>query len=204
MEYDTEQRILADLELSRDIMTRTLEDRPLRAALARAVGLVTAALSDGKKLLFAGNGGSAADAQHIACEFVARFNFDRAPLAAIALTTDSSVLTSISNDYGFEQVFARQIRGLGAPGDVFCGISTSGRSPNILAGLKVARECGLTTVGFTGSAESPMLELCDEALRVPCDRTPFIQQVHITLGHILCAIAEERIFGRASAATAAP
>ena len=160
---------------------------------------VIAALSGGRKLLIAGNGGSAADAQHIAGEFVARFNFDRAPLAAIALTTDSSILTSISNDYGFEQIYARQVRALGAPGDIFLGLSTSGKSPNILAGLAAARECGLATIGFTGSRQSPMLALCDEALRVPSDKTPLIQQVHITLGHIVCAIAEERIFGRPDA-----
>lgn len=199
MDYDTDRRILADLELSRDVMVRTIEDGSLRTTLARVVDRVTTALSDGRKLLIAGNGGSAADAQHIAGEFVARFNFDRAPLAAIALTTDTSILTSIGNDYGFEQIYSRQVRALGAKGDIFVGISTSGNSPNILAALEAARECGLATVGFTGSRESPMLALCDEALRVPSDKTPFIQQVHITLGHIICAIAEERIFGRPDA-----
>lgn len=196
MDNWTKQRIVADLTLSRDILSKTLASEDLLATLERVCDLVTKALSSGRKLLLAGNGGSAADAQHIAGEFVSRFNFDRAPLPAIALTTDSSILTSIGNDYGYEQLFARQVRALGQADDVFVGISTSGRSPNVLAGLRAAREYGLVTVGFAGENPGEMASFCDEVLRVPSSKTPFIQQVHITFGHIVCAVAEERIFGQ--------
>jgi D-sedoheptulose 7-phosphate isomerase len=160
-----------------------------------AADKITASLKSGGKVLFAGNGGSAADAQHIAAEFVGRFINDRAPLAAIALTTDTSALTAIGNDYGFEQVFERQVRGLAREGDVLLAISTSGRSPNILAGLRAARELGATTVGFTGSSDSPMLALCDIAVRAPSDSTPQIQQIHIVAAHAICGLIEQELFG---------
>src|SRR6185295_18040517 len=131
----------------------------------------------GNKLLLAGNGGSAADAQHIAGEFLSRLNFDRNPLPAIALTTDTSVLTAIGNDYGFEKAFERQVRGLGRAGDVFIAISTSGASPNILAALKAARELGVVTIGFTGNREGAMTGLCDLCLVAPTPETPLIQQL---------------------------
>ena len=131
------------------------------------------AFRDGHKLLIAGNGGSAADAQHIAGEFLSRLNFDRNPLPAIALTTDSSVLTAIGNDYGFERTFERQVRGLGNPGDVFTAISTSGRSPNVIAALKAARECGITTIGFTGIAPGGLMQpFCDHFLAAPSEELP--------------------------------
>lgn len=195
----TKRRVVADLTSSRDLINATLVDEELLLALVRTCNLVSEALSSGRKILIAGNGGSAADAQHIAGEFVSRFNFDRAPLPAIALTTDTSILTSIGNDYGFEHLFSRQVRALGQRGDVLIGISTSGRSANVLAGLRAAREAGLITVGFTGQEPGEMGALCQETLKVPSRHTPFIQQVHITFGHIVCAIAEERIFGDKSA-----
>ena len=150
------------------------------------------------KLLIAGNGGSAADAQHIAGEFLSRLNFDRNPLPAIALTTDSSVLTAIGNDYGFERTFERQVRGLGKTGDVFIAISTSGRSPNVVAALKAARECGLITVGFTGMAsDGAMQPLCDYCLAAPSPETPLIQQIHIVAAHAICGLVELNLFGDA-------
>jgi D-sedoheptulose 7-phosphate isomerase len=148
----------------------------------------------GGKVLLAGNGGSAADAQHIAGEFLSRLNFDRAPLPAIALTVDTSVLTAVGNDYGYEQVFERQVRGLGRPGDVFVGISTSGRSANVLRALRTAREMGMVSIGFCGARKTEMLELCDIALQAPSESTPFIQQIHITAAHIICGEVERVLF----------
>jgi D-sedoheptulose 7-phosphate isomerase len=144
--------------------------------------------------LLAGNGGSAGDAQHIAGEFLSRLNFDRAPLPAIALTTDTSVLTAIGNDYGYEWVFERQVRGLGNPGDLFIGISTSGRSPNVLRALETARAKGLSTIGFCGEDPRDMEPLCDLAIRAPSSDTPLIQQVHIVAAHIVCGEAERLLF----------
>ena len=148
----------------------------------------------GGKLLLAGNGGSAGDAQHVAGEFLSRLNFDRAPLPAIALTVDTSVLTAIGNDYGYDQVFERQVHGLGRPGDVLIGISTSGRSPNILRAMQKARELGLVTIAFCGAKKAPILDLCDIALCAPSESTPLIQQVHITSAHIICGEVERLLF----------
>ena len=171
----------------------------LRAAIHAIADAITAAFRAGHKLLIAGNGGSAADAQHIAGEFLSRLNFDRNPLPAIALTTDTSVLTAIGNDYGFERTFERQVRGLGKPGDVFIAISTSGRSPNIVAALKAAREGGLTTVGFTGTAANGAMQpLCDHCLAAPSAETPLIQQIHIVAAHAICGLVERNLFGGTS------
>lgn len=153
------------------------------------------ALQAGRKILLCGNGGSAADAQHIAGELLSRFETDRAALPAIALTTDSSVLTAIGNDYGYDYVFERQVRGLGAKGDVLIAISTSGRSPNILRALDAARERGVVTIGFTGMKGDEMTARCDVLLRAPSDRTPIIQQIHITAAHIVCGLVERRLAG---------
>jgi len=169
-------------------------------ALLGAIGDVAAtcvtALRRGNKILFAGNGGSAADSQHLAAEIVSRFAYDRPGLPAFALTTDTSILTAIGNDYGYEHLFARQIDSVGNAGDVFFGISTSGRSPNILNALRAARKKGLVTVGFTGRSGGPMPELCDTCLRVPSDSTPRIQEGHIVMGHIVCGLIEEQMFPR--------
>src|SRR5580692_5681336 len=182
---------------------RSLEALERAAGDAEFMGQVLAiaaacerALRDGGKLLLAGNGGSAADAQHIAGEFLSRLRFDRHPLPAIALTTDSSVLTAVGNDYGYEQVFERQLRGLGRKGDVFIAISTSGKSPNVLAALAAAREIGVVTIGFTGTAPgaAAMLPLCHLVLAAPSDDTPLIQQVHITAAHAICEIVERNLF----------
>jgi D-sedoheptulose 7-phosphate isomerase len=179
-----------------ETLSRAAEDASLRAAIDAIAAVITDAFRAGHKLLIAGNGGSAADAQHIAGEFLSRLNFDRNPLPAIALTTDSSVLTAIGNDYGFERAFERQVRGLGQPGDVFIAISTSGRSPNVVAALKAAREGGLTTIGFTGTAANGTMQpLCDHCLAAPSAETPLIQQIHIVAAHAICGLVELNLFG---------
>ena len=157
---------------------------------ARCIAL---ALTKGHKLLICGNGGSAADAQHLAGEFVNRFLLDRPPLPAVALTTDSSVLTAISNDFGFEHVFTKQIHALGVPGDVLLAISTSGKSPNVLAALRAAREKNMHTIGL-GGAGHDMDALCDITLHVPHASTPLIQEIHIAAGHLVCALVEYFLF----------
>jgi D-sedoheptulose 7-phosphate isomerase len=151
-------------------------------------------LRNGRKMLFFGNGGSAADSQHLAAEMVGRFGPDRAPLAAIALSTDSSILTAVGNDYGYERVFARQVEALGHPGDTAIGISTSGNSPSILEALDVARSRGLFTVGFTGETGGKMNGRAEVLFRVPSRVTARIQETHILLGHILCELIDRELF----------
>jgi D-sedoheptulose 7-phosphate isomerase len=181
-----------------DTLSRAADDPVFRAAIHAIAVTIVAAFRGGHKLLIAGNGGSAADAQHIAGEFLSRFNFDRNPLPAIALTTDSSVLTAIGNDYGFERTFERQVRGLGKHGDVFIAISTSGRSPNVIAALQAARDGGLTTIGFTGTAAgSAMQPFCDHCLAAPSSETPLIQQIHIVAAHAICGLVERKLFSSA-------
>lgn len=184
------------LRQSRDAVQAAIDDPAFGRTIAAIVELIARALDNGGKLLLAGNGGSAGDAQHIAGEFLSRLNYDRAPVAALALTTDSSVLTAIGNDYGFERVFERQIRGLGREGDVFVAISTSGRSANILRAIEAARERGLAVVGLTGRSGGEMAARCDLCLHAPADATQLVQQIHITAGHIICALVEARLFPR--------
>jgi D-sedoheptulose 7-phosphate isomerase len=178
-----------------ETLSRAADDPNFRARIHEIAEAITAAFRGGRKLLIAGNGGSAADAQHIAGEFLSRLNFDRNPLPAIALTTDSSVMTAIGNDYGFDRTFERQVRGLGQPGDVFIAISTSGRSANVIAALKAARESGLTTVGFTGSRDNGLMQpLCDHCLGAPAEETALIQQIHIVAAHAICGLVERDLF----------
>lgn len=153
------------------------------------------ALSGGNKVIFCGNGGSAADAQHLSAELMGRYKFDRPPMPAISLTTDTSALTAIGNDYGFESVFARQLRGIGRRGDVLVGISTSGNSKNIIAAFWQAREMGISTIAFTGEGGGAMREIADITLAVPSSATNNIQEMHIACGHIICGIVENRFFG---------
>jgi D-sedoheptulose 7-phosphate isomerase len=188
--------IIDYLARSRDAVTAAIADPEFVATIAAIVERIASALAAGYKLLLAGNGGSAADAQHLAGEFLSRLNYDRAPAAAIALTTDTSVLTAIGNDYGYEHVFERQVLGLGRTGDVLIALSTSGRSPNILKALAAARKSGVVAIGFTGSSGGVMAPLCDLCLRAPSDATPLIQQLHITAGHIICGLVEQRLFPR--------
>ena len=180
-----------------DVLERAAQDAELRRSLAAIADRITRAFRAGGKVLLAGNGGSAADAQHIAAEFLSRFKLDRSPLPAIALTTDSSVLTAIGNDYGFADVFERQVRGLGRAGDVFIGLSTSGRSENVLTALRAARELGLVTVGFTGGSGGGMRSLCDFICAAPSDDTALIQQVHLVAAHVVCLLVEHDLFGAA-------
>src|SRR5271165_2973541 len=188
--------ILDYLIRSRDTVQAAIDDPIFCGTICEIVEVTANALASGHKLLLAGNGGSAADAQHIAGEMLSRLYYDRAPAAALALTTDTSVLTAIGNDYGYERLFERQILGLGCPGDVFIAISTSGRSPNILRAIDAARERRIVTVGFTGRTGGEMPSRCDMCLRAPSDSTPLIQQIHITAGHIICGLVEERLFSR--------
>lgn len=188
---------------SREVLDRAASDPGFLSSVSAIAEAITRALRAGGKLMIAGNGGSAADAQHIAGEFLSRLNFDRHPLPAIALTTDTSVLTAVGNDYGFDDVFQRQVRGLGRAGDVFIGISTSGRSPNVLSALRTARELKIITVGFTGNRDAPMNELCDLRLEAPSAETPLIQQVHIVAAHAICGLVERELFGMSKAAAKA-
>jgi D-sedoheptulose 7-phosphate isomerase len=178
-------------------------DAALHAKLTAAAEATAAALQSGHKLLVAGNGGSAADAQHLVAEFVCRLVDDRPAMRAIALTTDSSILSAVGNDYGFDRVFARQIEALGQAGDVFLGISTSGNSPNVLRALELSREMGMITIGLTGRTGGKMAQLCDYCLSIPSDVTMYIQQAHLALEHIFCMIVERRYLAAKQAATAA-
>lgn len=166
------------------------DNAPLLVAVGRTLAVC---LAKGGKVLFCGNGGSAADAQHLAAEFVNRFQLERPPLPAVALTTDSSVLTAIGNDYGFDQVFSKQVRALGRPGDVLVGISTSGNSPNVVGALRLAKERGLFTVGMAGK-NGELVAHCDQALLVPHSVTALIQEVHIAAGHMLCKLVDYYLF----------
>ncbi len=162
--------------------------------VAQAARLLAQTLSGGGKILLFGNGGSAADAQHLAAEFVNRFQVERPPLAAVALTTDTSILTAVANDYDFLQVFAKQVYALGRAGDAAVGLSTSGHSPNVVAGLKAAREQGLKTLALSGGDGGPVARAADLAIVVPSRNTPRIQEVHITIGHVLCDLVDFLLF----------
>jgi D-sedoheptulose 7-phosphate isomerase len=181
------------------VMQAVAHDAALHATLVAAAHATADALLAGRKLMVAGNGGSAADAQHIAAEFVCRLVDDRPAMRAVALTANTSILTAVSNDYGFERVFARQVEALGQPGDVFLAISTSGNSPNILRALEQCRTMGIVTIGLTGKtggkmAGSKMPPLCDYSLRMPSDVTMYIQQAHLALEHIFSLLVERRCF----------
>ena len=166
------------------------------AALEQAIDLVAAALAGGQKLLLFGNGGSAADAQHLAAEFVGRFLTERRALPAIALTTDTSALTAIANDYGYDQVFARQVRALGAAGDVALAISTSGRSPSVLRAVEACRERGVRTIGLTGGDGGALAGMVEVSLRVSASTlSARIQETHILIGHVICELVDRRLFG---------
>jgi D-sedoheptulose 7-phosphate isomerase len=187
--------IKSEIEKTRETHQKILDNSALLAEIEKITAACVKSLNNGGKILFAGNGGSAADSQHLAAELVSRLCYNRPGLAGIALTTDTSGLTAIGNDYGFEHLFSRQVEALGRAGDIFIGISTSGRSPNILRALKEANTMQLITVGFTGEFGSEMASLCDYIIQVPSKETPKIQESHILLGHIICALIEETIYG---------
>lgn len=186
--------IAGELRKTASVIGALVADAELARTIETVARLCVKALRDGNKILLAGNGGSAADAQHLAAELVSRFYFDRPGLPAVALTTDTSALTAIGNDYGFERLFSRQIDALGRKGDVFIGLSTSGNSPNILKALDEARLKGLVTVGLTGQGGGRMAALCDHCLRMPSSETPRIQEGHIVVGHTVCALIEREMF----------
>lgn len=186
------------LELTQGLMASMLADDKLLSTVESVARACVKAFSSGNKVLLAGNGGSAADAQHIAGEFVSRFAFDRPGLPAIALTTDTSVLTAVGNDYGYGRLFSRQIESLAMPGDVFFAYSTSGESPNILEALAAAKARQVECVAMTGSRGGPMNDLCDYLLAVPSPDTPKIQEGHAVLGHIICGLVEQNVFGNPS------
>lgn len=178
------------------VKEQILKDENLMTLIKNASLEVIKAYKNGNKTLLAGNGGSAADAQHIAGEFVSRFYFDRPGIASIALSTDTSILTAISNDYGYENLFARQVQAQGVKGDVFIGISTSGNSKNILKALELCKQKEIISIGLSGASGGAMNELCDYCIKVPSTCTPRIQEAHILIGHIICAIVEEELFGK--------
>ena len=188
-DYITDQ-----IKQTQQVMSDMLADVALLARVEAAAQACVDAMSNGRKVLLAGNGGSAADAQHIAGEFVSRFAFDRPGLPAIALTTDTSILTAIGNDYGYDKLFARQVQAHAQSGDIFIAYSTSGKSPNVIAALQEANNRGVVCIGMTGNRGGPMKELCDHYLDVPSADTPKIQEGHAVLGHILCGLVERALF----------
>jgi len=185
--------VRAMIEDSLAAKQKVLADETLLNNVVTVSKVIEAALRAGRKVMLAGNGGSAADSQHIAAEFVSRFEFDRPGLPSIALTTDTSMLTAIGNDYGYELVFARQVQANGNAGDVFIGISTSGNSKNVVKAVEACKAKGITTVALCG-AGGVLKDLCDYALPVPSTHTPRIQENHILIGHAICAMVEEAIF----------
>ncbi len=196
MEFEMRQYIQEEVSKTLATLELLARDEHVIDEVERIAQACCAALRAGHKILFAGNGGSAADAQHLAGELVGRFNFDRPGLAAFALTTDTSVLTAIGNDFGYDHVFVRQLNAVGAKGDVFFAISTSGCSTSILRALEQGRAKGMVTVGLTGKSGGEMPPLCDYCLRIPVAETAKIQEGHIVLGHIICGLIERELFGR--------
>ena len=182
------------IQSSIDTKARIMNDPVLLDTIQKVVDCITNAFQNGKRVYFCGNGGSAADAQHLAAEFSGRFYSDRKALPAEALHCNSSYLTAVGNDYGYDMVFARLIDGIGHEGDVLIGLSTSGNSPNILKAFEVAREKNMITVGFTGNSGGKMKTLSHWLINVPSGDTPRIQESHITIGHIVCQLVEEAIF----------
>ena len=191
-----QHNIKKHIQESAQVVNAMLADDDLVLAIETVANACILALKNGKKLLFMGNGGSAADSQHLAGEMVSRFAFDRPGLPAFALTTDTSVLTAIGNDYGYVQLFARQVQAVGQAGDVLIGISTSGKSPNIIAALEAGKKQGLVTVGMAGNHRARITEVVDHCIEIPSSSTPKIQEGHIISGHILCGLIEEAMFTR--------
>lgn len=190
-----EQCIADQIRASISTKQAILSDERQMRNIAAAARMIVEAYEQGKKTLLAGNGGSAADAQHIAGEFVSKFYFDRPGIASIALTTDTSIITAIGNDYGYDKLFSRQIQAQGSAGDVFIGISTSGNSANLVEALRMCGQKGIKTIGLTGFTGGKMDSMCDLCIKVPSGETPRIQESHILIGHIICCIVEEKLFG---------
>lgn len=196
MESIMEKFISNQVKKSYEVKQEIYNNKELMNLIKEVAVKATEVYKNNKKTLIAGNGGSAADAQHIAGEFVSKFYFDRPGLASIALTTDTSILTAIGNDYGYEKLFSRQLQANSVEGDMFIGISTSGNSANVVEALKECKEKGIITVGLTGASGGKMAELCDYCIKVPSPETPRVQESHILIGHIICAVVEEELFGK--------
>ena len=186
--------IRQEIKRTADVLIALAQDNALISTIGFVSNLCINALKNGNKILFAGNGGSAADSQHLAAELVSRFNYDRPGLPAMALTTDTSILTAIGNDYGYENLFSRQIKALGKKGDVFIGLSTSGNSQNILKAIETAKALSIDTIGFTGSRPCELTNISDHCIQVPSSDTPKIQEGHIVIGHIICGLIEQNMF----------
>jgi D-sedoheptulose 7-phosphate isomerase len=194
MSNNSDMRIAESIQQSIDVKKKILSDISLMDRIHSVASNCSEAFSNGNKVLFCGNGGSAADAQHLAAEFSGRFYYDRPPLPSEALHANTSYLTAVANDYSFEEVYSRMIRGVGKEGDILIGISTSGNSPNILRALTTANDLGMITVGMTGESGGRMKEHCDYLLNVPSADTPRIQEAHIMIGHIICELVEAALF----------
>jgi D-sedoheptulose 7-phosphate isomerase len=191
---DFDQRVSRSIRASIAVKELLLENSEIVSTIARISQRLVAAIEEGNKVFLFGNGGSAADAQHIAAEFVGRFAFDRPALPALALSVNTSSVTAIGNDYGFDQIFSRQLEALGRAADIAIGISTSGNSPNVIHAIRVAKQRGLHTIGLTGSAGGNLKEAADQCICVPSNETPRIQECHILIGHIISQLVEETIF----------
>ncbi len=185
--------IRSQIEASISVKQALLLDQALLGQVERLARACLQSLKAGGKVIFAGNGGSFADAQHLSAEFTSRFLFDRAPLASLALGTNNSAISAIGNDYGYEQVFARELEAIAKPGDIFIPITTSGNSPNIIAAIEVAKRCGVTTIGLSGESGGRVKSMCD-CICIPSNETARIQECHILIGHILCGLVEKEFF----------
>ena len=194
MDDKLESYIRQEIKNSVSTKQKLLKDKALLKKIKKAAQACLKTFQQGGKVILAGNGGSAADAQHIAAEFVNQLCYDRPALSSIALTTDTSILTAISNDRGYNEIYSRQIEANGKPGDLFIGISTSGNSDNIIKALKACQKQQITTVGWSGESGGKMKEYCDHCLCVPSTETPRIQESHILIGHIICGIVEDSLF----------
>lgn len=187
-------KIKSIISASIDTKQKVLADEKIIKTVGNCVDLIVTAFKNGNKVLFCGNGGSAADAQHLAAEFSGRFYTDRDALPAEALHCNTSYLTAVANDYSYDVIYSRLVKGIGNKGDVLIGLSTSGNSKNIIAAFEVAREKGITTIGFTGESGGKMKTISDYLINVPSNDTPRIQESHILLGHIICQLVEEKYF----------
>ena len=187
-------RISECIKKSADNFNTILTDENLKQTIEQIVGICIAAFRNDKKVLLCGNGGSASDAQHIAAELSGRFYKDRKPLYAEALHVNSSFITAVANDYGYDKTYARMIEAAGREGDILLGISTSGNSPNVVNALQKANEIGMKTIGFAGNNGGKMASICDYIIKIPSDDTPRVQEAHILIGHIICQIIEEELF----------
>ncbi len=194
--YDYSNSIIKKIKESYMIGKKIINKQDLLSSISRACDIILESLKNGRKIIFAGNGGSAADAQHMAAELVGKFYLERDPLPAVALNTNSSIISAIGNDYGFDLVFSRQVMGIGSSGDTMIGITTSGNSKNIVLAFMEAKRMGINTIGFTGNSGGKVRGIVDVLINIPSDDTPRIQEFHIMVGHIICEIVERKIFPR--------